>query len=243
MARTAVTAVLPPEEGPRGSVLSPADWRRVTTGPDGSFAFEDLPLAPVELSAVDREELLAETRISVPPDVTQVDLRIRAYGAVDVAVLDAAGRPVHDVDVSITSPLHGNRARVDDLRIWFPTVPPGVYHVVAVAASGSARVPVVVREGPQRIELRLQSVRFAITGRVLRGEDGHAVRGQVVELWSRSGRRETRTDAVGAFRFDDAELDAETVQVEQEGYHRIRRPLAPDARNIDVGELVLEPTW
>jgi hypothetical protein len=106
---------------------------RITAGVDGSFAFEGIPEGPFTITAFDTTSgffgsVTAEVRGE--GDVTEVEVRIEAFGTIRGQVFEADGHPATAVDVSISSTrrrLTRSTAVDGEGRFEFKNLPIGLY--------------------------------------------------------------------------------------------------------------------
>ena len=210
--------VLAPDGGVAGTVsvrvLEGPSHKTAMTNPRGQFTLPRVATGSylVELSSTDYPPLRA--RLSTG---TWKELRFEPGGAVRVRVANArTGAPLAAIRVEATGPGGQSANRTTDpqgqaelrglaVGPWTVQVrSPGYTAARQAVAIGASRVP---------SELRIELLRSAIAGGVVRDRYGRRVAGARVSL----GGVSTRTDADGNFRLTDAPAGHGTLEVEYEG--------------------------
>ncbi len=211
-----------------GATVELSGARAATTisGPDGAFAFEDVPLGAFELEARTSDGDLgrAAGTLTTPGLTLTRDVTLRGFGTVSVLVLDAAGVPRAGAAVTLSSAGPARTATTPaDGRVEFAGVPAGTVRAVATHDDLSVARSATLAAG-QAIDLTLmlQAV-GSFTGRVL-GTDGVTpFAGAAVTLYG-SGGVSTRatSDEAGEFAFESHTLGSYSLEVRVAGRLRAR---------------------
>jgi RNA polymerase sigma-70 factor (ECF subfamily) len=227
-------APVPVEAGGRAVLVVAPGPYRVAVGLPGAWTAEeratDLPdhQEPVELRAGERRRLVVRPAGA------------NALGTITALVKDAAGAPVTDHEVWLTtgeatSWRHVLRRRTDALgRAEFPELPRGGYKLQAQSAASAPAGAVVTLEGAQA-EVALVAVQRRALRGVVRGPDGAPVAGATVGVTPPGGGSVTtvKTDGEGRFAFEEVPVDGR-VSVTAPGFLDLDRAHRDDGRPLEL---------
>lgn len=219
---TSITITLEPAASLTGSVfevdgvtpaagvaveLSPSG-RRMTTGTDGVYRFDALPLRSyiIDVSAGNGDRQRVVSNLQTAGETVTQNLVLNGLGRVNVTVVDGTGMPVPQAQVEITSqtPFGGTqraRSNIDGVAV-FENVLAGAFTAAAMdpidELGGSLASSVLVAETVDII-LQLEDA-AGIVGTVLAADGVTPVAGIRVRLDPIG--RETVTGTDGRYRFD-----------------------------------------
>ncbi len=197
-----------------------------TSGADGAFAFENVPLGAFELEArtADGDVGTATGTLTTPGQTLTRDVTLRGFGSVSVLVLDASGAPRPGAAVTLSNPGPARTATTPaDGRVEFTGVPAGTVRAVAAYDDLSVARSASLAAG-QAIELTLtlQAV-GGFTGRVLDTDGVTPYASAAVTLHGTGGvSTHATSDAAGRFAFEGHTLGNYSLEVRVAGRLRAR---------------------
>jgi protocatechuate 3,4-dioxygenase beta subunit len=197
-----------------------------TSGPDGAFAFEDVPLGAFELEAwtSDGDQGSAAGTLTIPGQTLARDVTLRGFGAVSVLVLDASGAPRPGAVVTLNNAGPARTATTPgDGRVEFSDVPAGTLQARAAWDDLHVARSATLAAG-QALDLTLTlQARGTFTGRVLDTDGVTPFAGAAVTLYGSGGVSTPATsDESGRFAFEDHLLGNYSIEVRVAGRLRAR---------------------
>jgi PKD repeat protein len=228
--------------------------RRTTTGEDGFYFFEKVPVGKISVFAealVGNDAGLESGEVAFDGDVERVDVRFVGTGRVTGVVTTDSGEPVSAARVALTrrGALPRSHSALTqsglDGAFHFDGVPVGEISVTAThpitQLAGSASGVLAADGAALDLRIKLEPA-GRIVGRVVR-EDGQTPAGGMALELSNGSRRFGSTKSDGSFSFSDLSLGHYSLAVSDplgSGVARTAATLTAGGEVRDLGDIVLD---